>query len=245
MSASWRGAARPLGGKDVADAAAAIGCIATLLAAVLAVETLGHGFDAHGRPAMLFEPHRFYAELAAKPVLRVRAVTLGLAYPVWGTRPYPADSYPRLDAAVSLDRNAALRSASWGLGQVLGSNCGLAGCSSADEMVSAAMESEFQQLRQMVCFIRARGLATALVRGDWASFARGYNGTAYRRNAYDTKLAAAYARLAGRSSAPVIARVAPPAAVAKTVTGQPPPQAELTADDLNAQFLRQLGLVPE
>jgi len=36
-------------------------------------------------------------------------------------------------------------------------------------------------------------LADELIRHDWAGFARGYNGPAFRQNRYDEKLSAAYA----------------------------------------------------
>ena len=39
-------------------------------------------------------------------------------------------------------------------------------------------------------------LAPALKRRDWEAFARGYNGQAYKRHGYHTKIAAAYARYA-------------------------------------------------
>ncbi|MER8423279.1 N-acetylmuramidase domain-containing protein [Mesorhizobium sp. M1403] len=35
----------------------------------------------------------------------------------WGEKPKPRDSYPRLKAACVIDETAALKSASWGLGQ--------------------------------------------------------------------------------------------------------------------------------
>jgi hypothetical protein len=46
----------------------------------------------------------------------------------------------------------------------------------------------------MLRYIDKAGLAAALRRHDWHAFARGYNGPAYARNAYDAKMAEAYAR---------------------------------------------------
>ena len=225
----FAGAARRLQPGEIEAAARTLGCATAALQAVLAVETSGHGFDAQGRPAMLFEPHRFYAEFAGAPAVRAKAVAAGLAYPVW-RQGYPPDSYPRLLAAVALDRTAALRAASWGLGQVLGSNCTLCGAVSVEAMVADAANSEAAQLGHMVGFIRARGLAAALGGRDWARFASGYNGTAYRQNAYDTKLAAAYARLAGTIGPAVVARVPVVA------------RANMSTDDLNdASLARALA----
>jgi hypothetical protein len=56
------------------------------------------------------------------------------------------------------------------------------------------MDSEANQVRMMVNFIKSAKLLTAIQNHDWAAFARGYNGPAYAKNAYDVKLAAAYER---------------------------------------------------
>ena len=55
------------------------------------------------------------------------AVAAGLAYPKWGERPYPSDSYPRIMAAGAIDLQAALKATSWGMGQILGENYAAAG----------------------------------------------------------------------------------------------------------------------
>ena len=57
-------------------------------------------------------------------------------------------------------------------------------------------QTEGDQLAAFVMFVEGRGLKRALQRRDWAAFAKGYNGTAYRENRYDERLAAAYARRA-------------------------------------------------
>lgn len=141
----------------------------------------------------MFERHRFYRHLDGDRL--DRAVSLGLAYPRWGERPYPKGSdavYAEIDSACGIDEEAALLSTSWGLGQIMGENCRYAGCSDVHQMVAAAIASESNQLTQMVHFIKASGLADELQRQDWAGFARHYNGPAYQRNQYDMKLAAAY-----------------------------------------------------
>lgn len=159
--------------------------------AVLDVETRGGGFDAQGRPKMLFEPHVFYRELGEGK--RARAVTAGLAYPRWGEKAYPRDSYPRLQRAILIDRPAALRSASWGLGQIMGFNCRSAGYATAEAMVEAFLDDEDKQLEAMVSFIISEGLDDELRRHDWAGFARGYNGPGYAKHGYHLKLAERFA----------------------------------------------------
>ena len=49
------------------------------------------------------------------------------------------------------------------------------------------------QLRAFLAFVKSEGLVDALQERDWVRFAKRYNGADYRRNRYDTGLAAAYA----------------------------------------------------
>ncbi|TIO14913.1 MAG: N-acetylmuramidase family protein [Mesorhizobium sp.] len=190
MDLSFKGAAKRLDDVDLPKLAATIGCTEDDLHAFLDVETLGHGFDALSRPIILFEPHVFYRNLAG--AARAKAVAAGLAYQRWGEKPYPRDSYPRLMAACAIDETAALKAASWGLGQVLGENFKAAGYETVQDMVSDMMADEESQLRAAVNFIKFHKLDIPLRKHDWAGFAKGYNGAAYRKNAYDTKLAEAY-----------------------------------------------------
>lgn len=187
---TFKGAARPLTAINVAIAAQLIGVGEDEVRAVIEVETRGGGFDRQGRPRMLFEPHVFYRELGEAK--RKQAVSAGLAYPRWGQERYPTDSYPRLLRAIQIDRPAALRSASWGLGQIMGFNCRAAGYHSAEDMVSAFLETEEAHLRAMIAFIQSEGLDDDLRRRDWASFARGYNGAGYAQHGYHTRLATSF-----------------------------------------------------
>lgn len=102
--------------------------------------------------------------------------------------------YNRLAKAAQLDRTAALKSASWGLGQVMGFNFDKAGYDSVEAMVLKNMESEDEQLMATAKFLKASGLDRPLAAQDWTSFARGYNGPDFARNLYDAKLAAAFQR---------------------------------------------------
>lgn len=161
--------------------------------AIIDVETAGGGFDPQKRPKMLFEPHVFYRHLQGAD--QAHAVQIGIAYPTWGTKPYPKDSYPRLAAAMAINETAALKAASWGLGQVLGENFVAAGYSSPQQMVLAFVEGgESEHLAAMVRFIQANHLDDELRAHNWAAFARGYNGPKYAAHGYHTKLAAAYAK---------------------------------------------------
>ncbi len=192
---NFKGAAAKLELADLAMVAEEAGIELAALRAVVAVEAAGSGFDKEGRPKILFEPHIFWRLLDEED--REEARSEGLAYPKWGEQPYPKGSdaqYERLVDAMEYDQSAALKSASWGMGQIMGSNHNLAGYGDVETMVFACMDSEANQVRMMVSFIKSAKLLTAIQNHDWAAFARGYNGPAYAKNAYDVKLAAAYER---------------------------------------------------
>lgn len=198
----FKGAGKRLDDIDLPLIGRLIGVGEDEIHAVIDVETSGGGFDSEGRLRQLFEPHVFYRELGPGPE-RDRAVAAGLAYPKWAQRAYPRDSYPRLLAAIEINENAALRSASWGLGQIMGFNCLMAGFSDARSMVETFAEDEEEHLKAMVRFIISAGLDDELRRHDWAGFARGYNGSGYAKHAYHTKLAAAYAKWAKIPDTPI------------------------------------------
>jgi len=193
------GTATPMQVGDIEAIAELLDIEPAALRAVLSVETGGFGFDKSKRPKALFERHYFYKMLKDKPDALQQAVDAGLAYPKWGEKPYPKGSdavYAEIVAACDIDLEAALRSVSWGLGQIMGNNYKLAGCSSAQELVEQAMESEVNQLKHMANFIKSANLLDELQRRDWAGFAKGYNGPSYAQNKYDTKLEEAYNKFA-------------------------------------------------
>lgn len=201
MIDQFKGAARRLDDPDLPRAGARIDVGEDELHAVLDVETRGSGFDDEGRIAMLFEPHVFWRELGPGSE-RDRAVAQGLAYRKWGTRRYPRDSYPRLLAGMEINEDAALRSCSWGLGQIMGFNARLAGYDSARAMVEDFRDDEERHLNAMVTFIISSGLDDELRRHDWAGFARGYNGPGYRKHGYHLKLAERFAWWQGKPDTP-------------------------------------------
>lgn len=187
---NFKGAAKRLDDIDLPTLGSKIGVGEDEIHAFLDVETRGSGFDSQGRPAMLFEPHVFYKYVPKN--LRQRAVNQGLAYAKWGGKPYPKESYTRLLKAIAIDETAALKSCSWGLGQVMGYNHEAAGYATVDAMVAAFMSDEENQLEAAINFIKKNKLDDELRRHDWAGFARGYNGPGYAKNRYDLKLAEAF-----------------------------------------------------
>ncbi len=205
LATGFRGAARrPLTETDIADVARDLRSDPAALAAVIRIEAAGQGFDPSGRPTMLREGHIFWDCL--DPRDRALAKAAGLAWPRWGTHPYPTSAdrrYADLARAMAIDEAAALKSCSWGLGQILGRNHQMAGFSDVRIMVATMMQGEREQLQAMGAFIEANGLADALRRRDWKTFAIGYNGARQAEHDYAGRLARAYDRLvAGRPASP-------------------------------------------
>lgn len=192
-AAGFVGRATPLADIDLPQVGSTIGVGEDEVHAIIEVEASGSGFDASKRPKMLFEPHVFYRNLTGAD--RAYAEQVGLAYKAWKAGAYPKDSYPRLIAAMAISETAALKAASWGLGQVLGENYVAAGYDSPQQMVLAFVEGgESEHLAAMIRFIKANHLDDELRAHNWAGFARGYNGAAYAQHGYHTKLAAAFAK---------------------------------------------------
>ncbi len=185
------GAARPLTYAGFREAASILHVSQTALWCVVEVETSGCGFFASRRPSMLFERHIFYRLTGGEFFSRYESI----CSPTPGGYGGSGDSqYDRLHAAMRLDERAALSSASWGLGQIMGSNFRAAGFGGPREMIAAFCESEDQQLTAMTRFISVNRLDSALRELRWDDFAKGYNGPAYKQNRYDEKLAAAHAK---------------------------------------------------
>jgi hypothetical protein len=197
---NFKGEAKRLTDYDIPRIGNIIGVGEDEIHAVLDVESRGSGFDKQGRPTALYEPHIAYKYSSGET--RARLVKEGLAYPRWGQGKYPADSYDRIMRAYEIDPEVALLSTSWGLGQVMGFNYAAAGYVSPLAMVQSFMKSEAKQLEGMINFIVFNKLDDEIRRHDWAGFAKGYNGSGYKANKYDTRLAAAFKRWQGIKDTP-------------------------------------------
>lgn len=172
-------------------AAKRIGCPIAAVKAVAQVESAGGGFIAPGVPKILFEPHIFWKQLRLKGITPIIS---DICYPVWGTKPYGKVSiqHDKLAKASSINRDAALKSASWGLFQIMGFNHKACGCATIQEFINAMYDSEDTHLELFVSYIINSYLDDELQNLDWKGFARGYNGPAYTKNKYDSRLASAY-----------------------------------------------------
>ena len=175
---------------DIAQGAARLGADPAAVWAVYEVESSGSAFIG-GRPTILFEPHRFS---------RSTAHTFDKSHPkissrTWNKSLYPGSQsgrYAQLMEAVALDVDAGFKSASYGGFQILGENYKVCGAPDPWSFAWRQAQTEGDQLDAFVSFVEGNGLAGALRRRDWAVFARGYNGSAYRENKYSERLSAAY-----------------------------------------------------
>ena len=171
-----------------------------LVKAVTVVESRGRGFLRSGRPRILFEGHVFWRQLklaGLDPERIAPTLPQGILYPKWTHEWYVGGEkeYDRLDAAIDVDYGAALKSASWGLFQIMGFNYKSAGFYDVQEFLAAMMYGgELAHLEAFLSFITAEGMIDDLRRHKWSRFARRFNGIGYKLNRYPTKLAQAYKR---------------------------------------------------
>lgn len=185
------GAATPLSDEGVRQIMASSSVGQSELWAVLAVETSGCGYLADQRPKILFERHIF-SRLTSR---EYDADDPDVSQPsAGGYGASGAHQYDRLNVASRLNLSAALKSASWGLGQIMGENFAAAGFPSVEAMVSAMTASEDHQLAAMVNFMKSMQLIDSLKSHDWSGFARRYNGPNYAANNYDGLLEHFYQR---------------------------------------------------
>lgn len=188
MADEFVGRGLPLSADGLAAATAKAGIGLPELWSVIFVETPGCGFIADRRPTILFERHHFFRRSGGKGPSDISNPDAG------GYASTKAEEYARLHRAIAIDRRAALESTSWGLGQVMGFNAKLAGFADAESMVKAMVDNEDAQLAGMMSFIVSAKLAKALQEHRWDGFAAGYNGSNYKINDYDGKLARNFAK---------------------------------------------------
>ncbi|WP_295806270.1 N-acetylmuramidase domain-containing protein [uncultured Nitratireductor sp.] len=181
---------------EISEAALRAKLEPALLLAVAQVESGGRTHAVvRGRvePLIRFGGHYFDGRLSNAKRAQARAA--GLASPKVGGVANPRSQRERwalLEQATRIDRKAALESVSWGIGQVMGAHWNRLGFTDVEALVTEARDGATGQARLMLRYIEKAGLREALASRDWARFAHGYNGPAYRRNQYDRKLAQAY-----------------------------------------------------
>jgi hypothetical protein len=183
MALEFTGNSYAMTSEGLAAVASELGVKAPEIWAVFTVETSGCGFLPDRRPPILYERHIFSRLTGGRfDDGDISAPNRG-GYGAGG-----AAQYDRIARALLLDRNAALQSASWGLGQIMGMNHRAAGFANIEPMTTAMCDSEDAQLQAFAEFLKASKLDGALRIHDWTSLARGYNGPSYAENQYDVRL---------------------------------------------------------
>ena len=199
------GPGKPLTQSALDQAGGIIGIPAAAMWAVIHVESSGAGYLDDRRPKILFERHLFHRATGGRfdathpDISNHSAGGFGLG---------GAHQYSRLAEAVALDRQAALSSASWGLGQVLGLNFEVAGFNSVEVMVAKMVHSERDQLLGMFHFIDGNDLGIHLQNRNWLRFALGYNGSNAEADDYPGKLRGAFEQFNNGSPPDIHVRIA-------------------------------------
>ena len=164
---------------------------------ILDADGPGGFLDGQHLPKILFEAHVFYrnggqAFATSHPNLSSKK---------WNRSLYVGGQaeYIRLNNAMKLNREAALKACSWGRYQILGENFKAAGYDSVEAFVEAMKANEENHLRAFISFLQKNGLVDEFRRissseADCTPFAVGYNGSGQNANNYDGKIAAAFAR---------------------------------------------------
>ncbi|WP_238322143.1 N-acetylmuramidase family protein [Vibrio mexicanus] len=182
--------------EDFEQAAEALECEVAAVKAVSEVESAGSGFFSSGEPAILFEAHIFskYSDR------RFDESHPDISSKKWDRSLYAGGEkeYGRLQKAMGLDREAALKSASYGRYQIMGFNHETAGYDDVETFVRDMFLAESNHLKAFVGFIKSNSRMHEAIKAlDWATFAKHYNGPAYAENHYDEKLQSAYDKFTG------------------------------------------------
>lgn len=185
----------PLSEAAMIAAAQDLGCEVAAIKAVAEVESRGSGFDAQGRPTVLYERQVFSRNCTPKgrfDSMPEISAPVGYGRGNYGNT---ESQWQKIAKAYALDPVAALKAPSWGTFQVLGENHKACGYADVREFVRLMITSPVGHLQVFVSFIRANpNLLRAIRALDWESFARGYNGKDFKTFGYDDKMRAAYAR---------------------------------------------------
>ena len=199
----------PISAKQWNDAADSLECEASVLKAIAEVETKGAAFwrlnsiDGKQVPSILFERHWFrrltkgaydksHPDISGPAYTSSKDAEDADRYGSYST------SYLRLINAYRLDPDAALAACSWGKFQIMGGEYQNCGIDSAEELVALMCGGESEQIKPLTGFIRHKAsgkLWAAVKKKDWPNIALYYNGGGYKKNAYDTKMLAAYEKL--------------------------------------------------
>lgn len=188
---------------DYQRAANTLGVTVPHIKAFAEVESNGDGFLPKGEVKILFERHVFYRQLVTNKgksfADTVAKTDPDICNKTPGGYGKLSQQHPKLQRAVTIHRQSALESCSWGAFQVMGFHWKLLGYDSVQGLVNAAY-TEQGQLELVVRFLQLNpGIVTALRNNAWATVAKLYNGSNFSANSYDTKLHNAYIKFGGKA----------------------------------------------
>jgi hypothetical protein len=196
---------------DLVKLAAQLGIELAAIKAVNEVESGGRGFLVTGETKILFEGHVFWRQLLKRGIDPNRRVAgnENILYKRWTKKFYLGGKaeWDRLNKAINntirpgdsgeIIKNiaeAAYASASYGCFQTMGFHYSDMGYREIIQFVADMRHSEGRQLKVLGKFLVVNNMVADLKNKRWAAFALKYNGSGYKENKYDTKLAAAYRR---------------------------------------------------
>ena len=177
--------------KEIIDICKKQNIEASSLLAFISVETGGKGFDDKtGKILIQFEPVWFRKNAPYAPS------------GIWSVNKVDVQSKEWLafNNAYKKNSDAAMKSTSIGLGQIMGFHYKRLGYNTVGEMWNDAKKGIEEQVEQMVKFINSDpNLLDALKRHDWTKVAKIYNGSGfmdlakkYHRTPYDEAMAIEY-----------------------------------------------------
>jgi hypothetical protein len=180
--------------EDFAASSQRLGCEPAVIRAYFQVETGGRsGFEADGKPTILYEPHIF----SQRTQRRFDGSHPNISYPRWDRTRYPRDQagrWAQMREAFALDPEAAVASASWGAFQVMGFHFQRCGFPTAQAFVADMSKSMARQLAAFEAYVLHDRVLTQAVRDkNWRVMTERYNG-AGQIDVYAPRLEAAYRR---------------------------------------------------
>lgn len=178
-------------------AAAVLGVTVPALKAVVEVEAPRGAFDSSGRPVILFEPHKFHKHTSG----RYAGSHPLYSYRRWKPKAvsYRQDQWKIFEELAKLDRDAVVKSCSWGRFQILGENWIYTQATSLQHFEQLMRRSEEDHLEAFVRFIRAHPKAHYALRVlDFDGFAEQYNGEGHSIHQYGPRMEKAFVRYGGK-----------------------------------------------
>lgn len=181
--------------QDFEEVADSLGVEVAAIKAVVDIEAgrTHEGFYAPGKPLINFDLPLF-RRFASKRGVNVSKYSKSHPIVFTSSKGSQKTAHRRLDAAKSINTNAAYEGTFWGMFQIGGFNWKRCGAESINDFVEKMSRSERDQLDLFANFITNTGLVKHLKNKNWAAFARGYNGPSYARRNYHTRMASAYNR---------------------------------------------------